>query len=44
MDGFGFTIFAIGYSEKGARGVRGNLEAGRTRKFFWAISIFKQAV
>jgi hypothetical protein len=44
MDWFGFTIFSIDYLEKGARGVKGDLEAGRTRKFFWAIFIFKQTV
>jgi hypothetical protein len=43
MDWFRFTIFAIGYLEKEARRVRETLKQ-RTRKFFWAILIFKQAV
>jgi hypothetical protein len=41
---FGFTIFETGYLEKGALRVRGDLETRRTRKFFWVIFIFKQAV
>jgi hypothetical protein len=44
MDGFEFTIFANGYLEKGACGGKGDLEAGRSRNFFPAIFIFKQAV
>jgi hypothetical protein len=31
---FGFIIFAIAYLEKGACGGEGDLETGRTRKFF----------
>jgi hypothetical protein len=44
MDWFGFTIFTIGYLEKRGTWGKGDLEAGRTRKFFWAIFIFKQGV
>jgi hypothetical protein len=43
MDRFGFTIFAIGYLEKGACVVRGTLKQGEQENFFWAIFIFKQA-
>jgi hypothetical protein len=44
MDGFGFTIFTTGYLERGGMWCKGDLEVGRTRKFFWVIFIFKQAV
>jgi hypothetical protein len=43
MDRFESTIFPIGYLKKGAWGKR-DLKAGRTRKLFWEILIFKQAV
>jgi hypothetical protein len=33
----------IGYLERGGMWGKEDLEAGRTRKFFWAILIFKQA-
>jgi hypothetical protein len=34
MDGFGFTIFPIGYLEKGACGVRGTLKQGEQENSF----------
>jgi hypothetical protein len=34
MDWFGFIIFAIGYLEKGACGVRGTLKQGEQQNSF----------
>jgi hypothetical protein len=46
MDRVGFTVFLIDYLKKGGGGTwdKGDLGAGRTKKFFRAIFIFKQAV
>jgi hypothetical protein len=38
MDGFGFTIFAIGYLEKGACEVRGTLKQGEQENSFGQYS------
>jgi hypothetical protein len=38
MDGFGFTIFAIGYLEKGACGIRGTLKQGEQDNSFGKYS------
>jgi hypothetical protein len=42
MDGFGFTIFAIGYLEKGALGVRGTLKQEEQENSFGQYSSCKQ--
>jgi hypothetical protein len=43
MDGFGFTIFAIDYLEKGAHGVRGSLkQAEQENSFRQYSSLSKQ--
>jgi hypothetical protein len=44
MGRFGFTIFEIGYLEKGDMWGKRDLEEGSTKKFFWVIFIFKQAI
>jgi hypothetical protein len=38
MAGFGLTIFAIGYLEKGAREVRGTLKQGKQENSFGQYS------
>jgi hypothetical protein len=38
MNWFGFTIFTIGYIEKGARGVRGTLKQGEQENFWGQYS------
>jgi hypothetical protein len=42
MDQFEFTIFGIGHSEKGARGVRGTLKQGEQNSFGQYLSFSKQ--
>jgi hypothetical protein len=43
MDWFGFTIFVIGYLEKGASGVRGTLKQGEQNNSFGQyLSLSKQ--
>jgi hypothetical protein len=43
MDGFGLTNLHDWLLRKGGMCGKGDLEAGRTGKFFWAVFIFKQA-
>jgi hypothetical protein len=44
MDGFGFTIFLIGYLEKGAHGVRGTLKQGKQDNSFGQYSSLSKSL